>query len=82
VIWSVLLLPVLVSAVGAAAPHRLTGARLQFLLGTDTAAGSVSALEQLVSLVGTLRLHRDQRASGALAVHIGVDYLVYSHAQP
>jgi hypothetical protein len=81
VVWCVLLLPVLALAVGAAVPHYPARAPLHFLLGADTAAGAVGALVQLVPLVGTPRLHRDQRASGVLAVHFGVDHLIHSHAQ-
>jgi hypothetical protein len=82
VVWFVLLLPVLPLAVGAAVPHYPARALLHLLLRTDTAAGAVGALEQLVLLVGAPCLHRDQCASGTLAVHIGVDHLVHSHAQP
>jgi hypothetical protein len=81
VVWCVLLLPVLALAVGATVPHRLARAPLHLLPRTDTTGGAVGALVQLVPLVGAPRLHRDQRVSGALAFHVGVDHLVHSHAQ-
>jgi hypothetical protein len=80
-VWCVLLFPVLSLAIGAAVPHHLARACLNLLRKTDTTAGTVGALVQRVPLVGDPRLHRDQRAFGALAVHIGVDHLIRSHAQ-
>jgi hypothetical protein len=59
-------------AVGAAVPHSPTRALLPSLLRTVTTAGAVGVLEELVPLVGAPCLHRDQRASGDLAVlHCG-----------